>query len=132
MPTVCDAMREHNVKRILVLSTLGAFPQGNELRVTSWGWYLMGALLPKIIVPQGHAEMAGIAKAVSKQEDLDWTVYRVPHLNEGDGGVEVVAGHLGPEYKGTIELSRASLARWVLKEIEERKWVKGAPMLGNP
>src|SRR5271154_6814569 len=120
MPTVCDVMRAHKVKRILALSTLAAFPQDNELRVMSWKWYLTGMLLPKIIVPQGHAEMVGIAKAVSKQEDLDWTVFRVPHLIEEDGE-EVVAGHLGPDYKGTTELSRASLARWVLKEIEERK-----------
>lgn len=132
MPIVCDAMRSHKVERIIALSTPSGFPQEGEISNMSWGWYLKAMLLPKIFVPQGDAEMRKIGEALAKQADLDWTVYRVPHLNEGDGELEVVAGHLGPEYRGTTELSRASLARWILKEIKENKWVKGAPMLGNP
>lgn len=75
--------------------------------------------------------MAAIAKLVAAQDDLDWTVFRVPHLNDGSADLPVWAGLLGPEYKGSLELSRPSQARWLLKEIEERAWIKGAPSLGN-
>jgi hypothetical protein len=43
----------------------------------------------------------------------------------------VTAGQIGPNHKDSFDLSRASMAVWILKEIEGRQWVKKAPMLGN-
>ena len=88
-------------------------------------------LMPPLFVPQANAEMVAIAEAVSAEEDLDWTIFRVPHLNEGNADLPVWAGLLGPDYKGSLELSRASQARWLLKEIDERAWIRAAPALGN-
>jgi hypothetical protein len=88
-------------------------------------------LLPAFFIPQGYAEMVAIAKTVAAEDELDWTIFRVPHLNEGSADLPVWAGLLGPDHKGSLELSRASQARWLLKEIEERAWIKGAPLLGN-
>lgn len=62
---------------------------------------------------------------------FNYTVFRVPHLNDLDADQNVWAGILGPEWKGTRELSRGSLAKWVLGEVEKGEWVKGAPALGN-
>ncbi|KAJ7787154.1 hypothetical protein B0H14DRAFT_3581173 [Mycena olivaceomarginata] len=42
----------------------------------------------------------------------------------------VTAGHW-PDHKDSFDLSRASMAVWILKEIEGRQWAKKAPMLGN-
>ncbi|KAJ7275046.1 hypothetical protein C8J57DRAFT_1313493 [Mycena rebaudengoi] len=62
---------------------------------------------------------------------LDWTIFRVPHLTTDAADLPVWAGLWGPEFKGSTSLSRESMSRWVLQEIEQRKWVKGAPALGN-
>lgn len=62
---------------------------------------------------------------------MECTVFRVPHLNDGHSEEEVEAGFLGEGYQGGMELSRGSLARWVLGEIEERGWVGMAPAVGN-
>lgn len=88
-------------------------------------------LMPPLMVPQADAEMVAIAKLVSAEDNLDWTIFRVPHLTEASADLPVWAGLLGPNWKGTFNLSRASLARWLLREIEEGAWVKGAPALGN-
>jgi hypothetical protein len=88
-------------------------------------------LMPPLFVPQANAEMVAIAEAVAAEEDLNWTIFRVPHLNEGNADFPVWAGLLGPDYKGSLELSRASQARWLLKEIDERAWIRAAPALGN-
>ncbi|KAF2498910.1 NAD(P)-binding protein [Lophium mytilinum] len=128
-PHVFDAMRGAGVKRIFALST-PAFEVPGEVR--SWGWYL-SMKMPPLIVPQGHAEMKGIAEQVAAQTDLDWTVFRVPFLEDEKGGPEkeVVVGTLSPEFKGKTTLSREGLCRWLLGEIEKREWVKKAPVLGN-
>lgn len=88
-------------------------------------------VIPPLMVPQGNAEMVAIAEAVAAEDDLDWTIFRVPHLTEASADLPVYAGLLGPEYKGSLQLSRGSQARWILREIEERAWIKGAPALGN-
>lgn len=84
-----------------------------------------------VVVPQGNAEMKRIGEVVSADDGFEWTVFRVPHLNEGAADLPVCAGLLGPEWKGTLELSRASQARWILKEIEEGKWIRQAPCIAN-
>lgn len=75
--------------------------------------------------------MVAITEAVAAEEDLDYTIFRVPHLTEASADLPVCAGLLGPNYKGSFELSRASQARWILKEIEDRAWIKQAPVIGN-
>ncbi|KAJ6631158.1 hypothetical protein B0H10DRAFT_2427608 [Mycena sp. CBHHK59/15] len=124
---VIAAMKAKGVTRILALSTPSFSPVPETF---SLGWSLYGAI-PKVAVPQGNAEMVAIAETVAAEHDLDWTIFRVPHLTEEGADLPVWAGLLGPEYKGSKSLSRASMARWVLREIDERAWVKGAPALGN-
>lgn len=82
------------------------------------------------MVPQGNAEMVTIAEVVAGS-DIDYTIFRVPHLTEDSADLPVYAGFLGPDYKGSTNLSRASQARWILREIEDRVWIRQAPALGN-
>lgn len=125
-------MKENGVERILALSTPQALPQPQDVK--NWAWWRYG-LIVGVVAPQGNAEMKMIGEIVSnlgKEKDgVDWTVFRVPHLNDGSAEEVVEAGFLGEEYKGGMELTRGSLARWVLGEIEEGKWVGMAPAVGN-
>lgn len=135
---VVPAMRAMAVKRILVLST-PSFQVPGENKQMSWGWYLNG-MLPVVVVPQGNAEMKGIAHAVmgnslgrlEQREGLEATVFRVPLLTEGSRELEVRAFVLGGE--GNTEnktLSRRSMVRWLLKELDEKEWIGKSPMLCN-
>ncbi|KAJ7145366.1 hypothetical protein C8R43DRAFT_1070122 [Mycena crocata] len=125
---ILAAMRAKGVRRIFALSTPSFSPDPSETFPLGWTLY---QLVPKAMVPQGNAEMVAIAKAVAAADDLDWTVFRVPHLTEESVELPVAAGLLGPEFKGTKNLSRASMALWILREMEERKWVRKAPVLAN-
>jgi len=125
--SIFPAMRANGIKRILALSTPSFVVPGETY---SWPWYLF-LLMPIALVPQGNAEMVAIAKNVATQTDFDWTVFRIPHLTEGPGDAEVVAGFLGPEFKGTGQLTRASQARWLLRELETGDWIGKAPFIAN-
>lgn len=136
------AMSNLGINRILVLSTPSAFPVPSEAANMSWGWWFSN-LIPKIVVPQGSAEMEGIAKAVLKQgvseattsqPGLRATVFRVPFLTnvEGSWTKEVRAFVLGGA--GNTEnktLTRESLVVWLLEEVEKGRWVDKAPVLAN-
>lgn len=127
LPTLFEAMREKHVKRILALSTP---VHGVPGEAKNWTWTAF-SLMPAVMVPQGNAEMAAIGAQVAAQDDLDWTVFRVPFLTEASADLEVHAGLLGPDYKGSTSLSRPSLAKWILQEVQEGKWIKRSPVLGN-
>lgn len=137
--TIIPAMNELQITRILVLSTASAFPLAEEKERQSWGWYSHN-LLPTIVVPQGSAEMKGIAHAVldgshgriNSKHGLEATVFRVPFLNDERGDLDVRAFVIGGQ--GNTEnktLSRRSQAKWLLAEVDNRQWVNAAPMLCN-
>ena len=133
MPAVFDAMRRNNVKRVLTLSTLSGWQQpGEETSKLPWSFYIFTIFFPRFIVPQGNMEMHRIAEQTRKQNDLDWTVYRVPHLGGDNPDKEVVAGLVTKGYRGTTELDRGSMVKWILQELRENKWIKQGPHLGNP
>ncbi|KAJ5132768.1 NAD(P)-binding protein [Penicillium atrosanguineum] len=80
-PTIIRAMEANGVKRILALSTASYWVE--ERDVATWTMSICGTM-PKLFVPQGDAEMVQIAKKVSESSaDLDWTIFRVPHLTDG-------------------------------------------------
>jgi len=121
----------HVCPRILVLSTPTAFCHPAENKAMPWKWWFY-TMIPILFAPQGNAEMRGIAQAVVNDEALPWTIFRVPHLTDGDPLAKVVvAGNLDHAFEGSTDLSRGSLVRWLLKEIEQKNWIRQAPLLGN-
>lgn len=143
-PVLFAAMKKTGVKRILALSTPAWLVkaqenQGNKEQVDTdqlpWSWWL-AMKFPPLLIPQGHKEMEQIARRVSEEGQkggwgLQWTVFRVPHLNAGGADEKVSAGIFGHGFVGTKELSRKSMVKWVLNEIEAREWIDRAPALGN-
>ena len=145
-PTIFAAMKKCGVKRILALSTPAWLVRGDgtggkdevngkETDILPWDWWL-AMKFPPLLIPQGHKEMEEIARRVTEEGEqgswgLKWTVFRVPHLNGGKAGERVSAGLFGRGFVGTRELSRKSLVRWVLNEVEMGEWVNQAPAVGN-
>jgi len=119
---VLPTMKSCDVSRIMVLNTPTAFCHPSESKLMPWKWWFY-TLIPLLFAPQGNAEMAGIASAVAsagaEDDHLGWTIFRVPHLNDRDPNAKVISGNLDQGFAGGTELSRGSLARWVLKEMEE-------------
>ena len=70
---------------------------------------------------------------IAAHSDIEWTIFRVPHLTDNYDEVElpVWAGMFGSEFRGSSNLSTTALARWLLEEIRESRWVWKAPALGN-
>lgn len=133
--TILPVMKSSNVSRIIALSTPTGCYSAEEARTVPWKWWFY-MQMPWLLQPQGNAEMAGIADAVikagNKDRDLEWTVFRVPILTNGSQEAGIVAGYLDRNYTASLTLSRGSLVKWVFKEVKEKAWTRGTPMLANP
>lgn len=61
-------------------------------------------------------------------DEIKWTVFRVPGLGDKEAK-PVKAGYVGEGIGIFIE--RKGIAEWILKEMEEEKWVGKCPALSN-
>jgi len=145
-PTILAAMKQVGVKRILAISSPAWLVQaeggkgderdhGEHSDQMSWGWWLAMRFVA-FLLPQGSVEMEQIGRRVAEEGmnggwGLKWTVFRIPRLNNGPEDLEVSAGYLGQAFDGTKELSRKSMARWLVGELEAGDWIDKAPVVSN-
>jgi len=120
-------IQDGHITRVLVLST-PSFPAPEDKSTFKWNALIY---VVKLISAYGYAEMHGVGQVTSTQpvDKLKWTVFRVPSLTNG-AAAPVKATFTGAG-DDTLFLSRASMAAWVLQEIEEDKWIGRAPLLCN-
>jgi len=72
------------------------------------------------------ATMANIIRA----SDLDWTIVRLTLLNNKPRSGKVKVGYLGRSEVGTW-ISRADVADFVLKQVQDTRYLRGAPAISN-
>jgi hypothetical protein len=143
-PTILAAMKQAGVRRILAISSPAWVVQAESDKEDissghsdemSWSWWLAMRFVA-FILPQGSVEMEQIGRRVADEGKhggwgLKWTVFRIPRLNNGPEDLEVSAEYLGRGFDGSKELSRKSMARWLLGEVEAGEWIDKAPVVSN-
>jgi hypothetical protein len=120
-------------KRVLILSTASySAPQDTW----SLKWFISINFYVRVVGGDTYPEITGMAKeTVALSDTVEWTVFRVPllkgkTLNEDDGKINAV--WVGDK-KGRdgLSLDRGRLARWIVGELKERKWIGLCPFLAN-
>lgn len=99
-------------------------------------WWVAINMYVRVIGGDAYDEVRGMAQAtVDLGENIKWTVFRVPllsgkKLDESEGEVE--ACFVGDK-KGRdgLWLDRGRLARWILGELDEEKWIGACPLVSN-
>lgn len=135
---VIPLMREHGVRRILVMNTI--FVTLPEDR-----WTFLQPLVVvymRTLVNRLYHTMRNIkAKFEEEASDLDWTMFRIAAIpgesdeeswrRDRDDG-EVFAGMVG-EKGWTSSIKRAALARWLVDELENNdgRWTRKVPAVGK-
>ncbi|KAJ5355822.1 hypothetical protein N7517_010431 [Penicillium concentricum] len=121
-------LASQNITRVLILCTPSF---RDESDIITWKWWT-GEWFMKIFSSGQYREMLGVGKAVSSSSNIDgiqWGLFRVGGLTTGKEE-PVHATHLGSGVDNTW-ISRASVARWVLNEAIEGKWVGRMPYICN-
>lgn len=117
-----DAMKTHGVRRLIVLSALGA---GDSRKIA-------GFILDKLVIPwllkvpfEDHDRQEKLAR----ESDLDWVIVRPTRLTAGPARKRYVA-------KATLErvplsISRADVGDVLVAAAESDTWVRKAVQLGG-
>jgi putative NADH-flavin reductase len=118
---IVHGMEEHSLRRLVYLSFIGV----RESR------HAVGFMLRRIApIPLRHEIADHEAKeAVIKASALEWTIVRPPKLTNGPRTGSYRSGENITTWKPMPLLSRADVARFMLQELVEPKFVRKIPRL---
>lgn len=124
MNLILEAMRKHEVQRLVVSAGAGVVMPKDKPTLVSRFFGVMLGLISKNVV----ADMEQAVRKVTAS-DRDWVVARAPRLTNQAGTGKIVAGYVG-EGPGT-SLTREDFARFMLEQIDSDTWLREAPALSN-
>ena len=125
MQNIILAMQKHNVRRLIISSTLSLSDPEDLPDFKSR--ILIG--LVKIINNAAYEEIINVGKVV-QSSNLDWTIIRLPLLNNNTKSGKVKVGYLGRNEVG-LKISRADIADFMLKQVQDTKYIRKAPAISN-
>ena len=85
--------------------------------------------LVKTTMHGAYEDIVSAAETV-RNSDLDWTIVRLTMLNNDPKSGTVKAGYVGDGKVGTW-ISRADIADFMLKQLENTKYLHQAPAISN-
>ena len=121
-----EAMKKHGVKRLLLLSTLGAGDSAGVMKLV----FPIMRLFAKPMY-QTIFEDKNRAEEIITATELDWTLVRPPRLTD-DPKVGRYQTKPSKGGGGFAKISRADLATFMLDEAEKGQWIRGAPFVWTP
>lgn len=123
MDNILSAMRQHNVERIVITAGAGVRdPQDKPKFIDRFAGLLLNLISKNVV-----ADMKQVVEKV-RTSDRAWTVVRVPMLTDQPARGTFKVGYVGDI---TPRLSRADMATFVLKQLDEGQFVRKAPAISN-
>ena len=125
MKNILQAMQKYGLKRIIATAT----PSAPDPQDTFDFKFKLAVTMIKLFIPSAYADIVKTAEAI-RATDLDWTLVRLPFLNNKPGQGQVKAGYMG-EGKVNLSLSRADLVDFLLSQLEDETYLQKAPAISN-
>ena len=125
MQNIIAAMKKQCVRRLVITSTLSAKDPNDlpDFKTKSL------VNLVKVTMHDAYEDIVSTAETV-RNSDLDWTIVRLTMLNNKPKSGKVRAGYVGRGDVGTW-ISRADVADFMLKQVQDTKYLRQAPAITN-
>jgi putative NADH-flavin reductase len=125
MQNIIAAMKNQGVRRLIMTSTLSAKDSKDKPDFRTKAM----VNIVKTTMHAAYEDIVSVAETV-RASDLDWTIVRLAILNNKPKSGKVKAGYVGTGEVGT-QISRADIADFMLKQIEDTKYLREAPAISN-
>ncbi|WP_183573737.1 NAD(P)-dependent oxidoreductase [Mucilaginibacter sp. X5P1] len=119
---VLDVMKEYHIKRIMILSTVGA---GDSWRYNPWYVKLLARLTNFKVIFEDHNAQERLIRA----SGTNWTIARPVGLNESEtmGTLAITYDHTPKPFR----MSRKLLAKFFIDNLYSETYIHKAPMLSE-
>lgn len=119
---IVAGMKKYGVRRLVSTTGAGVRQPEDQPKFADYFISFLLNLLAKDVVLDSAANVK-----IIQASDLEWTVVRFPRLLDGAHTGQYRVGFMGKD-SGT-QLSRADGADFVLKELNEKKWLRKLPLV---
>ncbi len=120
---ILNAMKQHQVRRIIISAGAGVRDPLDKPKFID---HVFGILL-NMLSKNAVEDMKQVVEKV-RQSDRDWIVVRVPRLTEQPAQGTLKVGYVGDI---TSQLSRADMAAFMLKQLDNDMYLRKAPAISN-
>jgi putative NADH-flavin reductase len=122
--SIINSMTKVGTKRFISLSTASLVSKSDRLDLK----YKLLVSMIKLTVNGAYKEIVKMGN-LTQSSSLDWTLVRVGFLNNGEVQ-PVKVGHYGHGLIN-VKISRSSIARFMLNQIESNEYVRRMPAISN-
>jgi len=125
MQNIITAMKNQGVRRLIVTSTLSAKDSRDKPDFKT-------KALVSLVKTTMHATYEDIVNAAEtvRTSEVEWTIVRLAALNNKSKSGKVKVGYVGTGEVG-MSISRADIADFMLRQIEDTKYLRQAPAISN-
>jgi NAD(P)-dependent dehydrogenase (short-subunit alcohol dehydrogenase family) len=120
---ILNAMKRHHVRRIIISAGAGVRDPYDKPKFID---HFFGFLL-NLLSKNAVEDMKQVVDKV-RNSDRDWFVIRVPMLTDQPAQGTLKIGYVGDI---TPRLSRADMAAFMLKQLEDDTYIRKAPAISN-
>jgi putative NADH-flavin reductase len=122
---IIDAMKQSHVRRLIQISTAAYRDPKDRIDLKAHSV----ALLFRLIARKAYEDIKATGALIAKS-NLDWTLVRIPYLKDGPAEGELDVGWYG-KTKLAMSLSRGNLAKFLVNQVTDRKFLRAAPGIAN-
>ena len=119
---IIQAMETVGMRRLICLSTLGTGDSWGNLDFY-WKYIMFGFILRQVFADHERQE------ALVRNSNLDWTIVRPGALTDGPLTGDYRHSFPGSDRDITLQISRADVADFILKQLADRSSLYQAPSL---
>ncbi len=119
---VIEAMRRHNVQRLISLSSLGV--GDSQAHLTLFWKYVMFGLILRPAMADHEAQEAAI-----RQSKVDWTIVRPGSFTDGPETGTYKHGFPSTERNLQLKISRADIAHFMVGQLTADAYLRKSPGL---
>jgi len=125
MSNIIAAMERSGVRRLIQISTASYRDPKDGFAFKTQAI----VLLIKLMVRKAYEDIRATGELIA-DSNLDWTLVRIPNLKDGPADGKLDVGWYGRTKLG-MTLFRGNLAKFLVEQVEDRKFVRAAPGIAN-
>ncbi|MEK6294303.1 MAG: NAD(P)H-binding protein [Paraburkholderia tropica] len=118
-------MKQSEVRRLIQISTASYrdLKDGFDLKSHALVW------LVKMVVRNAYEDIKATGELIARS-DLDWTLVRIPNLKDEPASGKLDVGWYG-KAKFRTTLFRGDLAKFLVDQVTDTRFVRAAPAIAN-
>lgn len=123
---IVSAMQANGIKRLIATAT----PSYRDANDRFQFGFAFGVFMVKTLLGDTYHDIIETGETIAKSQ-LDWTIVRLPMLSNNQSTGKVHVGYTGDGQVKLFSLTRADLADFLLKQLNDNTYLHKAPVVSN-